>query len=187
MLPTKDRLLRHREVSPSGCWLWTGAVQPNGYAMTTVGSRAGGAKRQKAYVHRLAYEEWVGPIPGGKELDHLCRVRRCFNPEHLEPVTRRENTLRGDGPELLGAINGDKTHCKWGHPFDKQNTRPRPGGGRTCLACERARLGPPKRFKDRCPKGHAFTPENTGRTGHRGHRYCKTCNRAKARQHGSTT
>jgi hypothetical protein len=115
MLPTSERLLRNRRIVESGCWEWRGGVHPNGYASTNVGSRAGGAKRRRVYVHRLAFELWRGEIPDGLDLDHLCRNRRCFNPAHLEPVTRRVNTLRGDGPAILARINGEKTHCKNGH------------------------------------------------------------------------
>jgi hypothetical protein len=183
MLPTRERLLRNREISMSGCWLWLGKLQPNGYGMTHLGSRAKGARRKTVYVHRLAYQEWVGQIPVGCDLDHLCRVRRCFNPEHLEPVSRKENVIRGAGPALLGSRNGGKTHCKHGHSFNDENTSLRSGGGRTCRECARLRgvQGAPRsRFKDRCPHGHAFTSENTGL--YKGWRYCKTCAREKARR-----
>lgn len=78
-------------VSPepnSGCWLWTGNLSDNGYGVVEVRDR-----RRRA--HRVAYELVHGPIPSGLEPDHLCRVRCCINPAHLEPVTRQLNTLRG--------------------------------------------------------------------------------------------
>jgi len=74
--------------SPDGCWLWQGA-SAHGYGVVRV---AGSLKK----LHRLSYELMVGDIPTGYDIDHLCRVRNCINPEHLEPVTRAENTRRGD-------------------------------------------------------------------------------------------
>lgn len=75
---------------PSGCWLWTGAVdEATGYGRFWTADGLG-------YAHRIAHELFVGPIPAGLDIDHLCRVRRCVNPAHLEPVTRRENLLRGE-------------------------------------------------------------------------------------------
>jgi hypothetical protein len=120
----------------TGCWLWLGAALKNGYGRLSVGQRSQG-ERRTLYAHRLAYELFVGPIPPDRELDHLCRNRICCNPEHLEPVTRRVNILRGIGPNKLGAINAMKTHCTHGHEFTIENTRHRPAGGRSCRACAR--------------------------------------------------
>lgn len=112
-----------------GCWLWGGFTEPKGYGRFQVG----GAAR---LAHRISYELHVGPIPDGLVLDHLCRVRNCVNPEHLEPVTSRENTLRGETP---AAANVTKTHCLRGHEFTAENTRATLKGGRSCRACERWR------------------------------------------------
>ena len=80
------------------CWIWTGSTNGCGYGET---SEAG----KKVYTHRLMYERHVGPIPEGKDIDHLCRNRACCNPAHLEPVTRQENLLRGDTiPATLGKV-----------------------------------------------------------------------------------
>lgn len=128
-------LFEARVERSDGCWLWRGSVTANGYGTIKIGGRAG----VRLYAHRLAYELFVGSIPARLELDHLCRNRRCVNPAHLEPVTRSENTLRGNAPAMLGALNGAKTHCKQGHPFDAVNTRHRPTGGRSCRACARIR------------------------------------------------
>lgn len=76
-------------VPESGCWIWTGELNRNGYGRVW---RLG----RRVMAHRAMYELLVGPIPEGLVLDHLCRVRCCVNPKHLEPVTVRENTIRGE-------------------------------------------------------------------------------------------
>jgi hypothetical protein len=78
--------------SESGCLLWTGRLDACGYG--TVGGRSPDGIYRPQEVHRVAYQMLEGPIPDGMELDHLCRVRRCASPAHLEPVTRVENNLR---------------------------------------------------------------------------------------------
>lgn len=113
---------------PSGCWLWTAARHRDGYGAFRLPEGA------LVKAHIWAYEQYVGTIPEGLQLDHLCRVRECVNPAHLEPVTQRENILRGEAPS---AQNSKKTHCPAGHPYDKANTHLRRGGGRGCRACWR--------------------------------------------------
>lgn len=132
------RRLRVRIVSQqtTGCWLWVGRLYPNGYAQTWSGSRSDGS-RKNAYGHRLVYQLLRGEIPAGLDLDHLCRVRSCVNPDHLDPVTRSENIRRGEGPRKLGLLNGSKTRCARGHEFTLENTHMRPTGGRSCRACAR--------------------------------------------------
>lgn len=115
----------------TGCHVYAGATR-NGYGMT---HEIRNGKRVNVPVHRVAYEAAKGPIPEGLHIDHLCRNRACCNPDHLEAVTKRVNTLRGVGPT---AQNSAKTHCKWGHEFTPENTRQRKGG-RECLACKEAR------------------------------------------------
>jgi hypothetical protein len=112
------------------CWLWTGYLADQGYGRF---SPSGGAKYTTA--HRWGYEALVGPVPDGLVVDHLCRVRHCVNPAHLEPVTQRENILRGEG---LSAANAAKTHCKRGHEFTPENTALIRGGWgieRRCRTC----------------------------------------------------
>jgi len=111
--PVADRIARHAEIQPSGCWLWTGSVTNQGYGSFRVDGVS-------TTAHRAAYEALVGPVPAGLVLDHLCRNRRCCNPKHLDPVSQRENTLRS--PIALGALNAAKTHCPKGHPYNAENT-----------------------------------------------------------------
>lgn len=120
-----------RVTKTSTCWLWTGNVTRQGYGRVQPGDG-----RPTMGVHRLAYELLVGPIPEGLVLDHLCRVPRCVNPSHLEPVTNAENLRRGVSPS---ALNGRKTHCIHGHEFSGDNLRFDPTGRRVCRACERAK------------------------------------------------
>ena len=129
----RDRILERVEISPSGCWLWKLALR-KGYGAIGIGSLKDGSRRN-AVVHRIAYEVFVGPIPEGLTIDHLCRVRNCVNPAHLEPVTNGENVLRGQG---VSAQHARKTHCIHGHAFTEANTYIRKGGGRTCRECARA-------------------------------------------------
>lgn len=119
---TQDMSIRFRAHVLEGddCWLWTGLVQSNGYGVFNVAGRP-----QRA--HRVSYEMHVGPIPPGLQIDHLCRVRKCVNPAHLEPVTARENSRRAM-----------RTHCVNGHEFTSENTYMN-GGKRYCRTCRRDR------------------------------------------------
>lgn len=116
------------------CWLWTGNTYRNGYGQVYRGPGEG-----SALVHRVVWQMLVGPIPEGLEIDHLCRVRLCVNPAHLEPVTRAENMARTYkvGPSgLFGNHNKQKAHCPRGHPYDDENTYTPPSGGRYCRTCQ---------------------------------------------------
>ena len=104
----------------SGCWTWTGLTQPNGYGVFYVAKRP-------LRAHRVSYELHVGPIPPGLQIDHLCRVRNCVNPDHLEPVTARENSRRAM-----------RTRCVNGHEFTAENTYMH-AGKRHCRTCRRIR------------------------------------------------
>ena len=97
----------------TGCWLWTGATTPGGYGRLTVGSQIDGTRRQ-VRAHRRSYERLVGPIPDGLDLDHLCRTPGCVNPEHLEPVTRRENIRRGYEARGATAQHGSTSMYSYG-------------------------------------------------------------------------
>ena len=104
------------------CWIWLAGKNRDGYGQFRPFANAG-----EQGAHRFAYEWLIGPVSEGLQLDHLCRVRHCVNPAHLEPVTCAINTQRGS--------NGNKTHCHKGHPFDKSNTRHRSDGRRSCRTC----------------------------------------------------
>lgn len=109
----------------TGCWLWTGTssgTYPQKYA-----------SGRTRLAHRLSYQLLRGPIPAGMQLDHLCRTPFCVNPDHLEVVTARVNTLRGNTP---AAANAAKTHCPAGHEYSPENTYI-DGGSRCCKACHR--------------------------------------------------
>jgi hypothetical protein len=127
--PIEERLFP--KVDATGiCWLWTGAKARNGYGVINKGRRADGV----SVVHRVVWELLVGPIPDGTELDHVCRIRACCNPDHLEPVTRAVNVARGS--RRAGAPR--KTHCKNGHPYTPENTLPNGPRGRACRECMNA-------------------------------------------------
>lgn len=130
-LPVEVRIRRNIVVDDAGCWIWIGHVGPNGYGRMQVPRAEGGWKTGSA--HRTSYQTFVGPIPAGMELDHLCKVKRCVNPQHLEPVDRRLNNERSDSPS---AINARKSECVNGHPFSEANTYVNEGG-RHCRACRR--------------------------------------------------
>lgn len=98
------RMAAKVRVSAGGCWLWTGAIQTRGYGSTGIGGGRTGL------AHRVAYVALVGPIPQGLTLDHLCEVKRCVNPAHLEPVTAAEN-LRRHAERHRGSCYCDAPGC----------------------------------------------------------------------------
>lgn len=105
-----ERFWSKVEVTPT-CWLWTASRNPSGYGILGVMSEPG--HHTTVGAHRVAYELLVGPIPEDCEIDHLCRLRHCVNPAHLEAVSRQENMRRGS--------RATQTHCKWGHPLEGDN------------------------------------------------------------------
>lgn len=132
----------------TGCWLWHGAIDSHGYGQVNVylGVRDEKKRSTTARAHRRSYEHHKGPIQEGLELDHLCRRRNCINPAHLEPVTTRENGLRGDTIQSRYAV---RTHCNHGHEFTPENIYRDNRGYRRCRQCILQRERSTKRKRHR--------------------------------------
>ena len=117
--------LMTRTAYDGGCLLWTGHIQPTGYGQFHLDGR-------REYAHRASYRLFVGPIADGLEIDHLCRRRACVRPEHLEPVTPRENVIRA-------AKANWATGCVAGHAYTDATLYVRPDGRRACRVCQSER------------------------------------------------
>ena len=122
---TEEHLRSKYLEDANGCWIFQGALGGAGdYGQF---SWVVSGERHTRGAHILMYLIFVGPIPDGYEVDHLCRVHACGRPSHLEAVTHQVNQKRG--------LNGSKTHCKHGHPFDEENTYINTRGQRECRTC----------------------------------------------------
>ncbi|MCH9037475.1 MAG: HNH endonuclease [Chloroflexi bacterium] len=120
-----QRFWKKVRVRDDSCWEWLAHISPEGYGRFTF-------NRSFGYAHRFAYETFIGHIPSGMDIDHLCQNKWCVNPNHLEPVSRQTNAQRGN----TGIHQRMKTHCPKGHPYDEQNTYRPPGKQqRQCRAC----------------------------------------------------
>lgn len=132
----KERLLKLIDKNRD-CWVWAGSVSQQGYGRLTISNN--GKKRTRA-AHRVSYETFIGDIPEGLTIDHLCRNRKCINPDHLEAVTIGENVRRGNP---LWKQEMARTHCPYGHEYSEDNTyryKTRHGGiCRNCKTCMKAR------------------------------------------------
>lgn len=133
---TKDYLRARVDVDPvSGCWEWAQRLCKRGYPLTDRGKR-------QSYAHRLAFKEFIGPIPAGMTVDHVCFNPPCINPDHLRLLTHSDNSRN--------QRSAAKTHCANGHEYTPENTYMRPskhrGGRRDCRTCIRERVA---KYKER--------------------------------------
>jgi hypothetical protein len=129
-IPAVVRFAEKIALTDSGCLEWIAGLDKDGYGKFHRGGTGPGSSTR---AHRWSYEYHVGPIPDGLHLDHLCRNPPCVNPEHLEPVTCRENLMRGDTPAARQLL---RTHCPKGHPYSGDNLAMR-GNERRCRECGR--------------------------------------------------
>lgn len=135
--PNLERFLRFIRITGE-CWEWTGTRNNRGYGTFSLYFSGRKPSPYKSILaHRFSYESFIGPIPDGLQIDHLCRVRHCVNPNHLEPVTARENTFRS--AKSASVINDAKTHCPQGHPLSGPN-----------LGFKKSKRGKPARYCRTC-------------------------------------
>lgn len=160
-----------------GCWLWRKGLSAAGYGRFQVGGKQA---HVQMYTHILSYQMFVGKIPDGLQIDHLCRVRHCVNPEHLEAVTHKENILRGMSPM---ARQARQTHCLRGHSLVGGYVSPT--GHRLCLTCSKLRQQRRRREahierepQTHCMHGHSFAE---GYINAKGHRICRICHNIRTR------
>jgi len=147
----QDRFMEKIQIAEDGCWDWTAGTNGNGYGVFWLVPN-----RTRVYAHRLMHEWMIGPIPEGREIDHLCRNRSCVNPTHLEAVTRKVNQHRGVS---FSGVNARKTHCPQGHPYDEINTYIHQRTGyRQCRTCRANRISVSK-------LGNCRSGDRTGRAG----------------------
>ncbi len=130
-----DKIAVNEETS---CWEWTGCITTSGYGQVRF-------PQKRWFTHRLVYTALVGDIPTGLVIDHLCRVRFCCNPRHLEVVTSKENSQRSPFGTAQGLLDRhdslrNTTHCPKGHIYDGNNTYFIPStNGRMCRTCMKTR------------------------------------------------
>jgi hypothetical protein len=126
----RNRFISHINQMPHGCWIWKGSPDRCGYGQMRLNGK-------RPMAHNISWWMFVGEIPKDKEIDHICEVRLCVNPTHLQALTHKENVNKGKG---LGAVNTRKTHCKQGHPLSGDNLRydkGRYGMRRNCKTCQK--------------------------------------------------
>lgn len=124
-VPAEIRFTKRIEIAPDGCWLWTGSLRAHRYAAFMVDGKTVAA-------HRWSYERYVGPIPKGKQIDHMCGITRCVNPAHLRPLEPYEN--------VRAYWREQRSTCRKGHSLTPENLVWRLGGTvRHCRICERGK------------------------------------------------
>lgn len=191
---TLARFMSKIEVQPNGCWHWKGKLSQGGYGYFWLDGKM-------RLAHRVAYEHFIGSIPEGHEVDHLCHTRdssclggvcqhrACVFWGDLEAVTEHENVMRSRG---VAAANAAKAACDQGHPFTEENTYFDSRGDRGCRTCQRRRVknwaeknrprkGSHQSAKTHCPQGHPYDEANTY-VSPRGGRNCRECTRVKNRE-----
>lgn len=171
------------KVDVADCWRWTAAKTPDGYGIFRL------TRGKQVRAHRWSYEHLVGPIPATLTVDHLCRVRSCVNPDHMDLVPPGTNTLRGYGPS---AQNRRREHCARGHEFTQGQNQ------RVCRTCQREHVnawkarqrraagvpvgkGAKWKAQTHCAQGHPFDEVNTYLS-KEGYRRCRMCLQASSRQ-----
>jgi hypothetical protein len=141
--PTIEQSFWERANKAEGCWLWSGSLNDDGYGIL-----------RRLSAHRYAYELLVGPIPDGMEIDHVCSVRKCVNPAHMEAVTHTENIRRSwvrgnceNRRNTLAEMHKSKTHCPHGHALSGENlVFDTQSGARRCRICNNNKAA---RYKQR--------------------------------------
>lgn len=134
----------------TGCWLWTGALDTGGYGRFNIGGEV------LDCAHRVSFKLFKGKIPDGYDIDHLCRVRCCVNPDHLEAVTRRENLRRSS--IVSSTIKANQTHCIYGHEFTASNVWLNAKGHRVCKKCKNRHIRDWKRRERKRRKALGLSP-----------------------------
>lgn len=129
-LAVTDRIKVGSVADERGCWIWQRSLYLNGYGGITVDGH-------RRLAHRVSYEAFVGPIPDGLTIDHICGVRACVNPRHMEPVTRGVNSQRGGGLLRAIQVRQNQPHCPKGHERTAENTGRDKLGKAFCRPCRR--------------------------------------------------
>jgi HNH endonuclease len=167
-------ILHEPTTLPTGCWFYPHSTLRKGYIRVRCDGK-------DIMLHRLIYEHFRGPVPQGLLLDHLCRNPGCCNPDHLEPVTSRENTMRGN---TLARRWATADCCVNGNPWIPETTLRRKGGARRCRICiqdKTKRQLERIRQRTHCRQGHLLSPENVF-VNRDGRRTCLICYRSGRRK-----